>query len=194
MVFISYSLLYNSRLKVKPHQGLKMARSKLTTRSQAAQRLYELDDSKSPIQWHTFLNDNAKPSVKPERKIPYELTLHNIAMYKTTDLEAFIAKRKAKAQAKAAQTEQSRVAEITAHFGLDDQQNQNSFGQNFGYVWKGASVNLIADNAERGKKNAVSIQLQINHPLRVSALTTEDAEAFANEILEAVAQAKRLGL
>ncbi|MFV5514001.1 hypothetical protein [Acinetobacter gerneri] len=171
-----------------------MARPKLMTRSQAAQRLHELDDSKSPIQWRTFLNDNAKPNVKPERKIPYELTLHNIAMYKTTDLEAFIAKRKAKAQAKAAQTEQSRVAEITAHFGLDDQQNQNSFGQNFGYVWKGASVNLIADNAERGKKSAVSIQLQINHPLRVSALTTADAEAFANEILEAVSHAKRLGL
>lgn len=171
-----------------------MARPKLMTRSQVAQRLHELDDSKSPIQWHTFLNDNAKPNVKPDRKIPYELTLHNIAMYKSTDLEAFIAKRKAKTQEKAAQAQQSQVAEIRARFGLGDKQNQNSFGQNFGYVWKGASVNLIADNAERGKKNAVSIQLQINHPLRVSALTTADAEAFANEILEAVAQAKRLGL
>jgi hypothetical protein len=171
-----------------------MARSKLMTRSQAAHRLCELDNSKTPIQWHTFLNDNAKPNVKPERKIPYELTLHNIAMYKSTDLEAFIAKRDAKAQEKAAQAQKSRAAEITAHFGLDDQQNQNSFGQNFGYIWKGASANLISHNAERGKKSAVSVQLQINHPLRVSALTTAEAEAFANEILDVVSQAKRLGL
>ena len=132
--------------------------------------------------------------MKPELRIPYERTIHNIAMYKTTDLEAFIAKRKAKAEEKAAQTQKSRVAEITGRFGLDDQQNRNSFGQNFGYVWKGASVNLIADNAERRQPNAVSIQLQINHPLRVSALTTAEAEDFAKEILEAVAHAKRLGL
>lgn len=171
-----------------------MARPKLTTRSQAAQRLHELDNSKSPIQWHTFLNDNAKPTVKPDKKIPYELTLHNIAMYKSTDLEAFIAKRKAKAQEKLAQIQKSRLVELSSNFGLDDQQNRNSFGQNFGYVWKGASVNLIADNAERGQPHAASIQLQINHPLRVSALTTVQAEAFANEILEVVAQAKRLGL
>lgn len=171
-----------------------MAKTKLMTRSQSAQRLHEMDDSKTPIQWNTFLNDNSKPKVKPELRIPYERTIHNIAMYKTTDLEAFIAKRKAKAEEKAAQTQKSRVAEITGRFGLDDQQNRNSFGQNFGYVWKGASVNLIADNAERRQPNAVSIQLQINHPLRVSALTTAEAEDFAKEILEAVAHAKRLGL
>ncbi len=115
-------------------------------------------------------------------------------MYRLSDLETFITKRKEQAQAKREIAQQSRVADLTAHFGLADKENENSFGQNFGYVWKGASVNLIADNAERGQPNAVSIQLQINHPLRVSALTTAQAEAFANEILEAVAQAKRLGL
>jgi hypothetical protein len=171
-----------------------MARPKLITRSQAAQWLHDADKSKSAIQWHGFLNDNAKPKVRPDRKIPYELTLHNIAMYKTTDLEVFIEKRKAKQQEKAKKNSTSRVAEVTATLGLNDQENQNSFGQSFGYVWKGASVNLIADNAERGQPNAVSIQLQINHPLRVSALTTAQAEEFAKEILEAVAQAKRLGL
>jgi len=171
-----------------------MARPKLITRSQAAQALHEKDKSKSVVQWHTFLNDNTKPHVKPEKRIPYELTLHNIAMYKTTDLEAFIQKRKEKQQEKAKKAASSRVAELTATLGLHDQENQNSFGQSFGYVWKGASVNLIADNAERGQPNTVSIQLQINHPLRVSALTTAQAEEFAREILEAVAQAKRLGL
>lgn len=164
-----------------------MVRTKLMTRSQSAQWLHEADKSKTAIQWNTFLNDNSKPKVKPEKRIPYERTIHNIAMYKMSDLETFIAKRKAKAQA-------SRVSEMVIPFGSDSKENQNSFGQNFGYVWKGASVNLIADNAERGQKNAVSIQLQINHPLRVSALTTIEAEAFAKEILEAVAQAKRLGL
>lgn len=167
-----------------------MARPKLITRSQAAVWLHEADKSKTVVQWHTFLNDNSKPNVKPERKIPYELTLHNIAMYRTTDLESFIAKRKEKAK----NATSSRAAELTGTLGLNDQANQNSFGQSFGYVWKGASVNLIADNAERGQPNAVSIQLQINHPLRVSALTTAQAEEFAREILEAVAQAKRLGL
>ena len=171
-----------------------MARTKLLTRSQAAQRLHEADKSKTAIQWNTFLNDNSKPRVKPDKRIPYERTIHNIAMYRLSDLETFIAKRKEQAQAKREIAQQSRVADLTAHFGLADQENENSFGQNFGYVWKGASVNLIADNAERGQPNAVSIQLQINHPLRVSALTTAQAEAFANEILEAVAQAKRLGL
>lgn len=171
-----------------------MARPKLITRSQAAQWLHDADKSKSAIQWHTFLNDNAKPKVSPERKIPYDLTLHNIAMYKTSDLESFMQKRKAKQEAKAKKVSTSRVAEITAILGLADKENQNSFGQSFGYVWKGASVNLIADNAERGQPNAVSIQLQINHPLRVSALTTAQAEEFAKEILETVAQAKRLGL
>ena len=164
-----------------------MVRTKLMTRSQSAQWLHEADKSKTAIQWNTFLNDNSKPKVKPEKRIPYERTIHNIAMYKMSDLETFIAKRKAKAQA-------SRVSEMVIPVGSDSKENQNSFGQNFGYVWKGASVNLIADNAERGQKNAVSIQLQINHPLRVSALTTIEAEAFAKEILEAVAQAKRLGL
>ena len=169
-----------------------MARPKLITRSQAAQWLHDVDKSKSAIQWHTFLNDNAKPKVSSDRKIPYELTLHNIAMYKTTDLEAFIDKRKTKQQEKAKKVTSSRVAELTATFGLKE--NKNSFGQSFGYVWKGASVNLIGDNAERGQPTAVSIQLQINHPLRVSALTTAQAETFAKEILDAVAQAKRLGL
>lgn len=171
-----------------------MARPKLITRSQAANWMHDADKSKSVIQWHTFLNDNAKPKVSPDRKIPYDLTLHNIAMYKTSDLESFMQKRKAKQEAKAKKVSTSRVAEITARLGLADKENQNSFGQSFGYVWKGASVNLIADNAERGQPNAVSIQLQINHPLRVSALTTAQAEEFAKEILEAVAQAKRLGL
>lgn len=171
-----------------------MAKSKLMTRSQSAQRLHEADNSKTPIQWHTFLNDNAKPNVKPDKKIPYELTLHNIAMYKSTDLEAFIAKRKAKVQEKSAQAQKSRLVELTSNFGLDDQQNQNSFGQNFGYVWKGASVNLITDNAERGQSNAVSIQLQINHPLRVSALTTMQAEELLQELQVVIAQAKRMGL
>lgn len=164
------------------------------TRSQSAQLLHEMDNSKTAIQWNTFLNDNSKPKVKPELRIPYERTIHNIAMYKNTDLEAFMEKRKAKVQEKVQLSERSRIADVTAHFGSGDKQNTNFFGQNFGYVWKGASVNLIADNAERGKSNAVSIQLQINHPLRVSALTTVDAEAFAMEILEAVAQAKRLGV
>ncbi|WP_343596049.1 hypothetical protein [Acinetobacter sp.] len=171
-----------------------MTKTKLLTRSQAAQCLHEADKSKTAVQWNTFLNDNSKPRVKPEKRIPYERTIHNIAMYRLSDLEAFIAKRKEQAQAKRVIVQQSRIVDLTARFGLADQENQNSFGQNFGYVWKGASVNLIADNAERGQSNAVSLQLIINHPLRVSALTTVEAEVFANEILEAVAQAKRLGL
>ena len=171
-----------------------MAKANLLTRSQCAQRLHEADKSKTALQWNTFLNDNSKPKVKPEKRIPYDRTIHNIAMYHLSDLETFIAKRKAQTQEKTKKAQISRVAEITATFGLAEEGSENSFGQNFGYVWKGASVNLIADNAERGQKNAVSIQLQINHPLRVSALTTAEAEAFANEILDAVAQAKRLGL
>lgn len=167
-----------------------MARPKLITRSQAAKLLHEKAPSKSESQWHSFLNDNAKPRVKPENKIPYEKTIHNVAMYKTTDIEAFLAKQKAKKE----KAESTRIAELKETLGLDDKANQNSFGQSFGYVWKGAHVSLIADNAERGQPEAVSIQLQINHPLRVSALTTSQAEEFAKEILDAVAQAKRLGI
>lgn len=167
-----------------------MVRPKLITRSQAAKLLHEKDPSKSESQWHSFLNDNAKPRVKPENKIPYEKTIHNVAMYKTTDIAAFLAKRKAKK----AEAESSRAAEVKLATGLDSKENQNSFGQSFGYVWKGAHVGLITDNAERGQPGAVSIQLQINHPLRVSALTTEQAEEFAKEILDAVAAAKRYGL
>lgn len=171
-----------------------MAKANLLTRSQCAQRLHEADKSKTALQWNTFLNDNSKPRVDPEKRIPYERTIHNIAMYRLPDLESFIAKRKAKTQEKAKKAQASQAQKVTAAFGLDDQKNRNSFGQNFGYVWEGASVTLIADNAERGQKKAVSLQLQINHPLRVSALTTAEAEAFAMEILEVVAQAKRLGL
>lgn len=171
-----------------------MARPKLITRSQAAQSLHDKDKSKSVVQWHTFLNDNTKPHVKPEKRIPYELTLHNVAMYKTTDIDAFISKRNAEQEAKQRKKQSTRVNQLSEQLGLNDQENQNSFGQSFGYVWKGAHVTVIADNAERGQPDAVSIQLQINHPLRVSALTTAQAEAFANDILDAVAQAKRLGL
>ncbi|MCZ3345613.1 hypothetical protein NRA11_17200 [Acinetobacter baumannii] len=165
-------------------------RPKLITRSQAANMLHQKDPSKSESQWHSFLNDNAKPRVKPENKIPYEKTIHHVAMYKTSDIEAFLAKRAAKKAA----LESSRIAEAKLISGLDSKENQNSFGQSFGYVWKGAHVGLIPDNAERGQPDAVSIQLQINHPLRVSALTTQQAEEFANQILDAVAAAKRYGL
>lgn len=171
-----------------------MARTKLMTRSQSAHWLHEVDKSKTALQWNTFLNDNSKPKVNPEKRIPYERTVHNIAMYKLSDLEDFIAKRKVKSQEREKRVQSSRVAELTATLGLKDQENQNSFGQSFGYAWKGAAVNVIPENAERGQPDAVSIQLQINHPLRISALTTAQAEGFAKEILEAVAQAKRLGL
>lgn len=171
-----------------------MAKTKLLTRAQSANWLNEADKTKTTLQWNTFLNDNSKPRVKPENRIPYERTIHNIAMYRLSDLEAFINQRKEKSRAKRQKAQMSRVAEVTNTFGLNSEENRNSAGQYFGYVWKGASVNLIADNAERGERDAVSIQLQINHPLRVSALTTEQAEAFAKEILSAVQQARRLGI
>lgn len=171
-----------------------MAKTKLLTRAQSANWLHEADKSKTALQWNTFLNDNSKPRVKPEKRIPYERTIHNIAMYRLSDLETFITQRKEKSKAKAKKAQISRLTEVTSTFGLNSHENRNSAGQYFGYVWKGASVNLIADNAERGAPDAVSIQLQINHPLRVSALTTVQAEAFAKEILDAVQQAKRLGI
>lgn len=171
-----------------------MARPKLITRSQAAERLHDQDKTKSVAQWHTFLNDNVKPHVKPENKIPFEQTVNNVSMYKTTDIDSFISKRKDKAKAKRVAEQSDRTQHFIEAYGLNDRSNDNSVGQSFGYPWKGGQVTLIADNADRGQPNAVSIQLQINHPLRVSALTTAQAAAFANEILEAVAQAKRLEL
>lgn len=172
-----------------------MAKSKLITRSQAAELLNKLDKVKSVSQWHTFLNDNTKPSVKTENRIPFEKTANNISMYHIDNIEGFIAKRKAEAKARKEQSARpTRVDTLRQAYGFEEKENQNTVGQVFGYKWKGASVNLIADNAERGQPHAVSIQLQINHPLRVSALTTAEAEAFAKELMQAVERAKALNL
>ncbi|HAV5495930.1 hypothetical protein ACOT19_03875 [Acinetobacter baumannii] len=174
-----------------------MAKTTYKTRAKAAEHLNTLDPSKTVVQWHTFLNDNARTGRRASKKlpqIPYKPDLNNNAMYKTADLEAFLKAYQAlKLAQRQAEIEESQQCFRRA-YGALDHSNDNSFGQCFGHRWEGASVNLIADNAERGQPNAVSLQLIINHPLRVSALTTVEAEAFAKEVLEAVEQAKRLGL
>lgn len=174
-----------------------MAKTTYKTRAQAAEQLNKLDPSKTVVQWHTFLNDNARTGKRASKKlpqIPYKSDLYNNAMYKTADIEAFLKEYQARKLAQRhVEIEESQLSFIKA-YGMQDCSNENSFGQHFGHRWKGASVNLIADNAERGQPDAVSLQLIINHPLRVSALTTMEAEAFAKEVLEAVKHAKSLGL
>lgn len=69
--------------------------------------------------------------------------------------------------------------------------NDTPEGQNFGYKWQGASVNLIADNHDKSA-DAVCIQIFINHPLRVTALSLSDAEKFLAELESTVKVAKRI--
>lgn len=174
-----------------------MAKTTYKTRAKAAEHLHSLDQSKSVVQWHTFLNDNARSGSRVSKKmpqIPFKQDLNNSAMYKVVDLDAFIDQRQAlKSENKEVMIKNVEQRHVEA-YGMNDRSNDNSFGQCFGHRWKGASINLIADNAERGQPNAVSVQLIVNHPLRVSALTTLQAEELLKELNEVVKQAKHLGV
>lgn len=153
----------------------------LLTRSQSAEWLHAHSPRKSVAQWHSFLNDNTKKKGEKDA-IPFEKTIHNITLYKVKDLKKALDKKRAKVETK-------RIAEVAEVYGKP----QPGAKQHFGYAWKGARVNLITDNHDKGSKDAVSIQLMINHPLRVSALTTAQAKELLAELAIAIGQADQFG-
>jgi hypothetical protein len=166
---------------------------KLMTRSQAAEYLHAIEQSKSIAQWYSFLNDNGRKD--PTRggtkrysyKIPTTKDLHGTVLYSRSELEKYIKVLNESRAEKAAKLEKSRTEQITKAFGVKDTHNQNKFGQCFGYKWQGASVNIVTDNMEKDRY-AAAIQLIINHPLRASALSLDEAKAFTQELIDSIAR------
>ena len=157
------------------------------TRSQAAEYMHALDNSKSVAQWFTFLNDNARDDKRGKQpKIEFIKDLNNVSLYSRSELDSYIHSRKELRKEKELKVLESRTAQIKKAFGTEDPNNQNKYGQCFGYRWQGASINIVADNMQKNS-NAAAIQLIINHPLRASALSLNEAKALTQELIDVIA-------
>lgn len=62
---------------------------------------------------------------------------------------------------------------------------ENEYGQSFGYEWLGASVQSISTNYEKSN-SAKKIQIQLNLPFCVIALSLEEAKEFLEQQLDAI--------
>ncbi|UYF80226.1 hypothetical protein [Acinetobacter ursingii] len=158
------------------------------TRSQAAEYLCSLDTTKSVAQWFTYLNDNARDDRRRKQpKIEFSKDINGTSLYSRKDLNVYIELRKSLREEKAAKLVESEVEKIKKAFGTEDTNNQNKFGQCFGHKWQGASVNIIADNADTSPE-AAAIQLIINHPLRASALSLQEAKELTQEFIDSISR------
>lgn len=158
------------------------------SRSQAAEYLHASDNSKSIAQWFTFLNDNARDDKRGKQpKIEFIKDLNNISLYSRLDLDMYIQSCKELREVKKLKVQESRTAQIKKAFGTEDVNNQNQYGQCFGYKWQGATVNMITDNADKSS-NSAAVQLIISHPLRASALSLQEAKEFTQELIDVISR------
>jgi hypothetical protein len=148
---------------------------------QAAEYLHSKNASKTVKQWKTVLMDNSRTEKRHAHVIPLYRGANNMSFYKPKDLDVFLAAIHAKRENQAV----SRAEEIKAVYGTNDQDNDNGYGQNFGYKWQGATVTQITDNADTSPDGA-AIQMIIYHPLRASALTLQQAKEFVQDQLDVI--------
>lgn len=155
------------------------------TRHEASQYLFENDNSRSSSQWYSFLGDNARGRVLSHHRVNYSKSTNKIVLYQIADLDLLLKVLKADdKQFRIVKDNGGRSVELA--FGSNVKENDNGYGQNFGYKWKGGSVHQIVGNHDKSPDASV-MQLIINHPLRVSALSIKQAKELTQDLINEIA-------
>lgn len=129
---------------------------------------------KTPSQWATWLTNNRNQSRQVPYRIPYE-RLEGLVVYKIEELHKFIEWDKRRDLG--TRTLSPRAAEALRAFG----------GTEHGRPFKGGAAILATDAT-----GVVFVQMAINEPLTVFAMTPDQAIAFGSELLEAGEAAKQI--
>lgn len=160
------------------------------TRAEAAQYLAKNLLSKTAPQWHTFLNDNARNRNSPKIKFKSNSGVGGKSLYKELDLMMFI-------ESQTHPRHTSLAATMMDAYGMHHEENITSRGQALG--WRNSKVEpvLLAPDAV---DDGIVMQLLIHtgrkesgkdkrssYDLKALALTSDEAECLANDILNSLA-------
>lgn len=155
-----------------------MSTETLFTTQAAAEWLHEAISGESPDYWRQALINNRRPDRNPPHRIQFS-TLGRAALYTLEALKGFAEFEKSRRLGRLKLT--GRAAETIHAFGIGQ-----SGGSTNGRKWNGGSANLSTD----GDGN-VFVQVIINEPLMVFAMSPDQSAEFGKELAEAGRAAKR---
>jgi hypothetical protein len=151
--------------------------------SAAADYLHAVFADKPASYWYQRLI-NARRTDRPQTYVLPHTTLGKVVLYTPEALDGFIEHEKLRRIGKVPFT--GRAAEALHAFGIG-----KAGGTTHGRIFKGGSANLQAIEGV-GAANQVGVQVIINEPLLVFAMTPEQAASFGKELIEAAQAATRI--